>query len=191
MNTGACERYGGTALPPWEGHVSKTSRPFLNVKSPSERPTRYLNPTARTNPSLEHHLPPTDVLFLRTGGAGSEGTQIVCQDLHARGWRRPVLGQPPEEARAQDPAPAAGVPLRASQPLWASGFPPVERRQKRAPTRALLGPARRHVQGTQGLLREHVGQSWGYGTVLPPVTRVCPQNTHQKRNLSSRVIIFN
>ena len=169
----------------------KTSRPFLNIKIPSERPTRYLNLTARTNPSLEHHRPPTDVLFLGTGGAGSEGIQIICQDLHTRGWCRPILGQPLEEARAQDPAPAAGVPQRAPQPLWASGFPPVERRQKHASTRALLGPARRHIQGTQGLLGERVGQSWGYRTVLTPVTGVCTQNTHQKRNLISCVIIFN
>ena len=66
----------------------------------------------------------------------SAGTCIL------RAGPAPSWGQLLEEARAQDPIPTQGVLQCASQPLWASVFPPVERRWKRAPSK--------HTQGAPG-----------------------------------------
>lgn len=68
---------------------------------------------------------------------GSSAGTCILRAGPALSW-----GQLLEEARAQDPIPTLGVLQRASQPLWASVFPPVERRQKRAPSK--------HTQGAPG-----------------------------------------
>lgn len=143
-----------------------------------------MNPTARTNPSLEHHHHPTDVLFLGTGGTGSAGTQDHLPGPASSGLALPRPGvscwRRPEPRTQSQHWVSYSVLLSHSGPQSSHPWN-ADRNARQVSTHRAL----------QALPREGMGQSRGYRMVLPPVTGICTQNTHQKRNSISRVIIFN
>lgn len=107
----------------------------------------------------------------------------ICWDLHPQGWPCPIVGSAAGGGQSPGPNPNTGCPtvlLSHSGPQSSHPWN-ADRNARQVSTHRAL----------QALPREGLGQSRGYGMVLPPVSGICTQNTHQKRNSISRVIIFN
>lgn len=101
-----------------KGWCPKTSRPLLSIKIPQKGQQITEPYSPNKPPSLEHHCPPTDVLFLGTGGQVLRAHRSSAATCISGAGPAPSWVAAGEKARAQEAqSQHRGRPQRASAAL--------------------------------------------------------------------------